>query len=192
LIGVFNRHPIVSAIFTGHEHLLAHVHLDESRVSGLSHPVEQFGDGSTGGPIDNRSCLPHRTDYCFNDTALFSRLGFQYGFLSVDVDAADYTVSLYIGAELLPVKSWTFHKQGAPTATPSVTNSPTEEPTATPTGLACRSDVSEDGGVDFNDFLLLANEWNTGTGGTYDLNQDGIINTLDLGTVIYEWGSVCQ
>ena len=48
LIKVLNKHPIVSAIFHGHEHVQAFVHLDRSRIPEITHAYEEFITGSAG------------------------------------------------------------------------------------------------------------------------------------------------
>ena len=42
LVNVINKHPIVSAGFFGHEHSLAYIHMNGSRVSGLTREFEEI------------------------------------------------------------------------------------------------------------------------------------------------------
>ena len=49
-ITIVNRHPIISATFHGHEHVLGHVHMDNTRISTLTHPYEEFFTSSAGMP----------------------------------------------------------------------------------------------------------------------------------------------
>jgi len=83
IIPIINKHPIVSATFHGHEHLYAWVHVDNTRVSAVTHPWEEFVTGDAGaGP---KTCLSGRTDYCMTE----------HGFVTVDVDGPTVTVKFY-------------------------------------------------------------------------------------------------
>jgi hypothetical protein len=84
LIDVFSKHPIVSAVIAGHEHLLAYIHLDTSRFPTLAHPIEQIITGSAGAPL--YACnLPGRTDWCDSVS----------GFATVDVSGLQFTINYY-------------------------------------------------------------------------------------------------
>ena len=108
LITVMNKHPSISASFHGHEHLLAYVHVDSSRISGVTHPWEEFVSGGAGGGL--YACAVGRSDYCT----------FTHGFVSVDVDGNTFTVNLYLlGGGPGPAETWTFTK-----STPAVTLTP--------------------------------------------------------------------
>jgi hypothetical protein len=100
LINVINQHPIVTATFHGHEHTYAYVHLDETRIPGITHPFEQFITGDAGaGPSD---CIPGRTDYCMPS----------HGFVTVDISGNDFSVDFYQLGTTSPVQSMTFTKSG--------------------------------------------------------------------------------
>lgn len=93
LIEVLNRHPIVAAIFNGHEHLQAYVRLDSSRIPELIHPVEQIVSGAAGAELHD--CLyPERADSCAPYT----------GFVVVRVDGSEFTVSYYQLGQSEPVQ----------------------------------------------------------------------------------------
>jgi hypothetical protein len=50
LVRVLNKHARIRAAFFGHEHVNAHVHLSGANVPGLTHPFEEFVDGTAGAP----------------------------------------------------------------------------------------------------------------------------------------------
>jgi hypothetical protein len=118
---VINRHPIVSAVFTGHEHLMAYTHLDAARRSNITHPFEQFITGAAGAGL--YACTAGRSDYCIS----------QNSFATIDVNGNDYAVNLYQQGITNPVKTYNFSKSAAPTNTPGVTATPTVKPASSPT-----------------------------------------------------------
>jgi hypothetical protein len=94
LITVLNNHPIVTATFHGHEHILADTQLNSSRFSGLTHPIEQIITGAAGAPL--YACdLPGRTDWC--DAV--------NGFATVDVAGNQMTVNFYQLGSNSPLKT---------------------------------------------------------------------------------------
>lgn len=109
LINVLNKHASLSATFHGHEHLLAYVHIDSSRISGVTHPWEEFVSGNSGAP--EYSCSSGRSDFCTQTQ----------GFASVDVNGNSFTVSFYYLGSSNPAKTWTFTKGavGSVTLSPS-------------------------------------------------------------------------
>jgi len=130
LIDVFNRHPIISATFHGHEHTYAYVHLDSSRIPEITHPFEQFVTGAAGaGPND---CIPERTDYCMPSL----------GFVTVDVWGQNITVDFYQLGTTTPMNSVTFAKSG--NQPPSVYAGPDQTITLSD-HAALNGTVSDDG-----------------------------------------------
>lgn len=98
-VRVLNNHPIVSAVFNGHEHLFSYVHMDATRIPEIVRPWEQFIAGAAGAglyPCDQ----DFRFDYCG---------GFD-GFTTVDVSGKTYTVSIYQLGNSVPEKTYTFTK----------------------------------------------------------------------------------
>jgi hypothetical protein len=89
LIAVLNRHPIVSAGFFGHEHLVTHTRIDGLRLPGLTIPLEQFISGAAGANLYNP--LTDRYDYWLNDGSGNSAAGF----MVVDISGRRFTVSIY-------------------------------------------------------------------------------------------------
>ena len=75
-----NKHASISATFHGHEHVLAYVHIDSSRISGVTHPWEEFVSGGAGAPL--YSCASGRSDYCTSNE----------GFVTIDVSGRAYLV----------------------------------------------------------------------------------------------------
>jgi hypothetical protein len=132
LITMLNKHPIMSASFHGHEHTYAYTYLDESRIpaeggfEGITDPFHQFVTGDAGaGP---KSCKSNRCDYNME----------KHGFVTVDVNGPDVTVSFYSMGNSSPEKVITYSQDGTPgpTATPEPTSTslpptPTSPPDTT-------------------------------------------------------------
>jgi hypothetical protein len=124
LIEVLNKHPIVSASFHGHEHTYACTYIDETRIppdgsfEGVTHPFHQFVTGSAGaGPT---SCDPSlRCDYNMADV---------HGFVTVDVNGPNVTVTFYQQGSMDPVNTINFSNEGGVTPLP---------PTASDDGGGC-------------------------------------------------------
>jgi hypothetical protein len=90
-INLVNKYPIVSATFHGHEHILAWVHMDNSRVSGLARSYEEFFTSPSGGGSYNDYIYPDRVDYFYPTMPDFYNTGFGL----VTVTGSSFTVSLY-------------------------------------------------------------------------------------------------
>ncbi len=127
-ISLINKHPIVSATFHGHEHILAWVHMSSARVPGLTHEYEEFITSSSGNPY-SFTPYPARMDY-YNYSSSLTAFG------TVTVNGPNFTVNFYHTGTTTPIWSNTFTKSGSattvPTATPSVTSTPIKTPTPTP------------------------------------------------------------
>lgn len=126
LVPIINKHPIVAATFHGHEHSVTYVHLDNTRLSQLAHPFEQFISGSAGAGPDDSYVLSNRADYIQKGTN---------GFLTVDVSSDSYTVKAYKMGTTIPTLDWskTFTNSGTtPQPTSTLTPTPTSLPTNTP------------------------------------------------------------
>lgn len=108
LIEIINRHPILAAAFHGHDHVLGWVHLDATRLYGLTHPYEEFLTSPAGGYTYNNYVFPDRMDYFYNGVADVR------GFAAVDVNGVSFTVSLYDVSSVLPVWSMTFSTRVLP------------------------------------------------------------------------------
>jgi hypothetical protein len=133
LVNVFNRHPIVTATFNGHEHNLGWTHLDNTRIPTLVNPIEQFMTTPGGSSTYNRyvqfdsSGNPYRFDYV--ETSIEDQ-----AFGVIDVNGPSYTVSLYRASRATPVWSRTFTKSvSGATTTPAPQATSTRTPTNTPT-----------------------------------------------------------
>jgi hypothetical protein len=97
-ITVFNKHPIISAVFNGHEHVQGYVHVDSKRISAVTHAFEEFVTGGAGAGL--YSCASGRSDWCKA----------AYGYSVVDVNGKSFTVSNYVDTNANPDKTWTFTK----------------------------------------------------------------------------------
>jgi hypothetical protein len=103
-VSVINKHPIVTATFHGHEHILGWTHMDNTRVAGLSGSFEEFITSPSGGWNYNASIYPARIDYYYSDTAD------SQGFAFITVNGDSFTFSIYKTGTVLPVWSRTFSK----------------------------------------------------------------------------------
>lgn len=63
-----NRHPTIRTFFHGHEHVLAYVLLNSSRISNITHSFAQIDSGTAG--ADLYSCAPGRSDWCTSQAGL--------------------------------------------------------------------------------------------------------------------------
>ena len=104
-ITLVNKHPIVSATFHGHEHVLGHVHMDSTRVSSLTHPYEEFFTSSAGLP-DSFTMYSSRIDDNYTSSSLAS-------FALVAVNGLSFTVNFFHTGNTTPVWSKTFTKTGS-------------------------------------------------------------------------------
>lgn len=200
LVKVLSKHPIISASFHGHEHVMAHVTLNSSRIPSLTTSFEEFVTGNAG--AGGYSCSSGRSDYCQN----------YYGFATIDVlSDTQFTVSIYKDGVSSPQWQKTFTKQSpgttntptphytptnkpSPTSTPKPSPTPTPRPsptstpkpshTPTPSGKK-PGDANGDGMVDIIDFQLLSNSYGLQQGQTRydarcDFNGDNVVDILDF------------
>ncbi len=111
-IDLINKHPIVSATFHGHEHILAWVHMDNARISGLTHPYEEFFTSPSGGyyyTYNPGTLYPARVDYAYTN------MGSSQGFAAILVNCTSFTIGMYKDGTAAPVWSKTFTKGPCPT-----------------------------------------------------------------------------
>jgi hypothetical protein len=135
LVSEINKHPIISATFHGHEHILGWTHMDNSRVAGLTVSFEQFFTSPSGGSTDNALLYPDRMDYTYLD------MGISQGFADITVNGDSFTFSIYKVGTTAPVWSQTFTKGNHPTPTATFTFTPTETETATHTPSPTNTDT---------------------------------------------------
>lgn len=100
IIAVINKHPIVDAIFSGHEHLLAWTHMDNTRVPELTHSYEQFLTAPSGANTYNEVLYPDRVDY------IDMQDGQAFGYVTVNGNS--FTVYFYRVGTTEPVWTKTF------------------------------------------------------------------------------------
>jgi hypothetical protein len=113
LVTIINKHPIVTATFHGHEHILGWVHMDNTRVSTLTRSYEEFITSPSGGYTYNSYIYPNRMDYYYPTVP-------KQGFAAIDVNGTSFTFSLYVSGNSNPVWSKTFDKSGGvPADTPT-------------------------------------------------------------------------
>jgi len=111
LVTVLNKHPLVSATFHGHEHSLYYEHIDGTRITGITHPFEEFVTANAGvdhtypmsRPVDWSMTLncPTVSGYCSPPI---------HGFATIDVSGTSFTVTAYKKGITTPQNSWTFTK----------------------------------------------------------------------------------
>ena len=96
LITVLNSHPIVSATFHGHEHVLAYVHIDTTRIPTVTQPFEEFVSGGAGAKL--YACAAGRSDWCRPT----------FGFFFVTVSGNSFTIEAYARGGRTALKTWHF------------------------------------------------------------------------------------
>ena len=193
LITVLNNHRSVAAIYNGHEHVLAHVTLDNSRLTGLTnHTIEEFVDGTAGAPHYN--CKSGRSDFCQAVDA----------FAVTDVNSdTQFTVSLYKLGSGTPIyqKTFTVGQNTGPTPTPGITPTPTptNRPSATPTPRGATPtpstaiqavDVNSDRVINIVDIGIVVDSYtkNPIPNPKADINKDGAVNIIDIGLIVDRYG----
>ena len=87
LVRVLNKHTRIRAAFFGHEHVNAHVHLSGANVRGLTHPFEEFVDGTAGAPHHTCKSGVVGLDFCVNYDA--------FDTTEVTAGTAHFTVSVF-------------------------------------------------------------------------------------------------
>ena len=116
ITSIINKHPIVSATFHGHEHILGWTHMNSARVPSLTHEYEQFIT-SPSGLSYAYTPYPNRLDYYSSDISI--------GFGSIDVNGSSFTVNLYHVGSTTPILAWskTFTKLYSDGIAPTVSSS---------------------------------------------------------------------
>lgn len=99
MIDVINKHASVSAMFFGHEHVLAYVHVDGTRISGLTRAFEEVVVGTAGAPLYGCD-ISFRPTWC-NAVA---------GFATVDVTGPAVTINYYQQGSTTPIKTVSYTK----------------------------------------------------------------------------------
>lgn len=101
-ISLVNKHPIISATFHGHEHALAYVHMDSTRLSKLTHPYEEFFTSSAAAPLPFTTYTNRvNVDYSSHTTMSFAM---------INVNGSNFTVYFYRVGTTTPLWSKTFRK----------------------------------------------------------------------------------
>ena len=102
---------------------MAWVHMDSTRVSGLTHPYEEFFTSPSGGyyyTYNPGTLYTARVDYAYTN------MGSSQGFAVISVNCTAFTVSMYKDGTAAPFWSKTFSKGACPTPTPTPTFTPSE------------------------------------------------------------------
>jgi hypothetical protein len=175
LIKIFNQHDIVSATFHGHEHIYSYTYMDNTRASAITNDYHQFVAASAGAGPD--SCnKTNRFEYCMpND-----------GFLLVNVDGNNFSVTFYKIGSSAPVKTFNCAKNGkcstgpAPTSGPTVTPGPTNTPAPT-TKPGVPGDADGNDKVDMADYVYWLNNYKQSRQGSQygDFNNSGKVDGID-------------
>jgi len=125
LMTIFNNHPIVSATFHGHEHVLGWTHMDSTRVAGLTRSYEQFITSPAGDSTYNAYLFPDRMDYTYPD------MENSQGFATISVDGNSFTYRIYKVGTTQPVWSHTFSKINSVPTISDITDKTTDEDIST-------------------------------------------------------------
>jgi hypothetical protein len=102
LVTVINNHPIISAFFHGHEHILGWTHMDDTRLAGLTGSFEEFLTSPSGSFTYNSTLYPARMDYTY--------MGTETVFGTITVTGNSFTVNFYKTGTAAPVWTRTFTK----------------------------------------------------------------------------------
>jgi hypothetical protein len=171
LTTIINNHPILSASFHGHEHILAWAHMSSTRVPAITagHEYEEFITSSAGNPY-GFTPYPARMDY-------YSYSSSYPAFATVSVNGSSFTVSFYHTGTTTPVWTKTFTDSYGP------------NPTATP-GSGKPGDINGDGYVNILDIGVVIDNYTKLpiTNPAADVNHDGAVNILDIGIIIDNYG----
>ena len=135
LVTVLNKHPIVSATFHGHEHILGWTHMDNTRVASLTGNFEQFITSPSGGGTYNSYLYPARMDYTYLN------MGSSQGFAAINVNGCSFTFGIYKVGTTAPVWSKTFIKGICPTPIATSTFTPSDTLTPTYTSSSTNTDT---------------------------------------------------
>ncbi|MBI5944540.1 MAG: right-handed parallel beta-helix repeat-containing protein [Chloroflexi bacterium] len=125
LMTIINNHPIVTATFHGHEHVLSWTHMDSTRVAGLTRSYEQFVTSPAGGTSYYPYLYPDRVDYAYSD------MDNSQGFATISVNGLSFTYNMYKVGTSQPVWSRTFSKINTPPTISDITDKATDEDIAT-------------------------------------------------------------
>lgn len=127
LISVINKHPIVTATFHGHEHVMTYTRLTNARIPQLTRTLDEFVAGDAGAGPDS-PISSARYDYWMSTS---DNKG---GFLLIDVNGPTVTVNFYHGGNTTAAHSVTLTKSSSGTISP--TQAPTSQPSNSPTQTA--------------------------------------------------------
>jgi hypothetical protein len=192
LISVLNKHPSVAAIYQGHEHVLAVVELNNSRLPGLTNnKIVEVVDGTSGAP--HYSCKSGRSDFCQASD------GFA---LTEVINDTDFKISLLKNGSNTPIYEKTFSKSGSVNPTPTPTpgpSTPTPGPTGkTPTPIATPAisgvDVNGDKVINIVDIGIVVDNYgrNPIPNKKADINKDNAVNIVDIGLIVDKYGQTYQ
>jgi hypothetical protein len=116
LVSVLNKHPIVSATFHGHDHILAWTHMDEISAAGLNTSFQELRTPPPGGLPNIAYPNPARMDYIYLD------VGSSQGFPTISVNGSSFTVTFYKVGTSVVAWTKTFTKDAPVAADNSVAN----------------------------------------------------------------------
>jgi parallel beta-helix repeat protein len=183
LMDVINNHPIVSATFHGHEHVLAWTHMDNTRDSELTRSYEQFVTSPAGASSYDDLIYPDRVD------AYATMADDDQGFATISVNGLSFTVNFYKNGFTSPELLWshTFSKVNNPPTISDITDKTTVEDTAT---SAIPFTV---GDVELNPAYLAVTASSSDTtlipAGNISLGGSGANRTISVTPAANEYGS---
>ena len=89
LVSILDKHPIVSATFHGHDHILAWTHLEDAGMAELTESSGELNTSPSGSLTFNQYLSPARMDYIYMD------VGSSQGFSTISIKANSFTVHFH-------------------------------------------------------------------------------------------------
>ncbi len=104
LVSILDKHPIVSASFHGHEHILGWTHPQDDKVEELTTGQDVLPTPPSDGSTYNPYLYPARMDYNYMD------VGSSQGFAVISVNGTSFSINFYKIGSNAPLWVKTFTK----------------------------------------------------------------------------------
>lgn len=94
-IDIFNKHPIITATFHGHEHIVTYTHVTgctscsgtKKKLPNLKYPIDEIISGGAGASNSGYNIDTSKVDYTLGNQV--------FGFATIEISGVDYTVKFY-------------------------------------------------------------------------------------------------